>query len=182
MNLNMNNQKGFANIVLVIVLLVVLAGTSGYLLFNNRSTTPTLTPPIGEQPMSSPTPTTLTSPTPTPSSTPLSNGTECTDYSAVKLNNNQSFVYTYNNDNELRAIPEMKFEGVLKEYKKLPSGISTTLQRELTYNLDGKTIYTTKDDLSKYVGKRVILTGKNYKFELEGMQRDEIWPVNITCK
>lgn len=45
----MNNhisQKGFANIVLI-VLVVLLAGTTGYFILNNRSTSPT--PPVGEQ-------------------------------------------------------------------------------------------------------------------------------------
>jgi|SRR3989344_4750863 len=161
------NQKGFANII-VIIGVVLLAGITGYFMLNRQTALPT--------PISSP------SPSPTPTPIPLSNETKCTDYSIVSLNNDQSFVYTYNNDNKLRAIPETKFEGVLKEYKKLSPGIVTTLQRDLTYNLDGKAIYTTKDDLSKYVGKRVILTGKNYKFELEGTQRDEIWPVSIVCK
>ena len=119
------NQKGFANII-VIIGVVLLAGITGYFMLNRQTALPT--------PISSP------SPSPTPTPIPLSNETKCTDYSIVSLNNDQSFVYTYNNDNKLRAIPETKFEGVLKEYKKLSPGIVTTLQRDLTYNLDGKAI------------------------------------------
>ena len=100
----------------------------------------------------------------------------------MKVNNDQGFISTYNNDSELRAVSENKFEGILREYSKLPPGVNSTVMRHLTYNLDGKAVYTTKDSLSKYVGKRVILTGKNYKFELEGTQRDEIWPISIVCK
>jgi len=111
----------------------------------------------------------------------ISKEARCTDYSVAKINDDPSFIYTYNKDSGLQAIPEKKFEGILKEYDKLPPDVGTTVQRDLTYNLDGKAIYATKDDLSKYVGKRVILTGKNYKFELEGSQRDEIWPVSIVC-
>ena len=50
------NQKGFANIALI-VLVVILAGVAGYFALNNRSTTPTPVPPIDGQP---------TSPLPTP--------------------------------------------------------------------------------------------------------------------
>ena len=56
----MNNQKGFANIALI-VLVVVLAGVAGYFVLNNQSVEPTPTPPVNEQP------------TPTPSQ-PTSNG------------------------------------------------------------------------------------------------------------
>ena len=48
-----NLQKGFANIVLI-VLVVILAGVGGYFALNNRSATPT--PPIVEQPTPSPSP------------------------------------------------------------------------------------------------------------------------------
>ncbi len=44
------NQKGFANIALI-VLVVVLVGVAGYFALNNRSVEPTLTPPVtNEQP------------------------------------------------------------------------------------------------------------------------------------
>jgi len=108
--------------------------------------------------------------------------TKCTDYSVVRINNNEGFNYTYNKDVDRQAVPEKKFEGILKENSKLPPGVSSFVMRKLTYSLDDKLVYTTENDLSKYVGKRVILTGKNYKFELEGTQRDEIWPVSIVCK
>ena len=44
MNYHMN-QKGFANVILI-VLVVVLAGVAGYFALNNRSATPTPTPPV----------------------------------------------------------------------------------------------------------------------------------------
>ncbi len=62
------NQKGFAKII-VIVLVVVLAGVAGYFALNNRSTTPTPTPPIDKQPTSPLPP--ITSPTPSPKPTPI---------------------------------------------------------------------------------------------------------------
>lgn len=108
--------------------------------------------------------------------------TKCTDYSIVKINDNQSFIYTYNNESELQAIPEKNFEGVLKKYNKLSPDAGSTVMRGLTYGLGSKAVYTRNDDLSKYVGKYVVLTGKNFKFKLEGTQRDEIWPISIVCK
>ena len=62
------NQKEFANIILI-VLVVVLAGVAGYFALNNRSTTPTSTPPIDKQPISPLPP--ITSPTPSPKPTPI---------------------------------------------------------------------------------------------------------------
>ena len=48
----MSNQKGFANIALI-VLVVVLAGVAGYFVLNNRSATPTLTPSPAPTPSAS---------------------------------------------------------------------------------------------------------------------------------
>ena len=50
------NRKGFASIALI-VLVVVLAGVAGYFALNNRSTIPTPTPSINEQPIVTPSPT-----------------------------------------------------------------------------------------------------------------------------
>jgi hypothetical protein len=73
------NQRGFANIVLI-VLIVLFAGTVGYFVLNNRSATPTPTPPVGGQPTPTPSqPTNNNKPTPTkPTSnnnTPVANET-----------------------------------------------------------------------------------------------------------
>ena len=57
------SQKGFANIVLVVIIVAIVA-VGGYFALNNRSTIPTPTPPVGEQPTPSP------SPIPTPVVTP----------------------------------------------------------------------------------------------------------------
>lgn len=65
---NHMNQKGFINI-LLIVLVVVLAGVAGYFTLSNRSIAPTPTPLVGEQPTPSPSPTPTTPPKPTPTST-----------------------------------------------------------------------------------------------------------------
>ncbi len=73
----MNNQKGFANTVLI-VLVVILAGVAGYFALNNRSATPTPTPPItNEQPTLTPTKNNApiqTKPTPN-DNPPVTNGT-----------------------------------------------------------------------------------------------------------
>ena len=61
------NQKGFANIALIIFL-VILAGTVGFLALNQRSSIPTPTP----SPTPSPTPVQIPPPTPTPSSGSIS--------------------------------------------------------------------------------------------------------------
>ena len=62
----MNNRKGFANIVLI-VLVVVLAGVAGYFALNNRWTIPTPTPtPVVDQTSTS------TPPKPTPPRNPTS--------------------------------------------------------------------------------------------------------------
>jgi hypothetical protein len=51
---NHMNKKGFANVVLI-VLVVVLLGVAGYFALNNRSSTSTpLPPPVNEQPASTP--------------------------------------------------------------------------------------------------------------------------------
>jgi hypothetical protein len=176
------NQKNRLKSVLLIFLTVLLFGIIGYFTLSDDSVVPVQTFPNIENPVQSPTSSTPVSPMPIPASDKLSNKTKCTDHSIVKLNSDQDFTYTYNNDDELKIIAESKFEGVLMEYMKLPPDISTIVMRDLTYNLDGKAVYTSNDDLSRYVGKRVILTGKNYKFELEGTQRDEIWPVSIVCE
>ncbi len=63
--MNHMNQKGFANI-LLIVLVVILAGTVGYLAFNQKSSTSTSIP----SPTPSPSPTTTPSPTPSPTPAP----------------------------------------------------------------------------------------------------------------
>ena len=60
MNFNMNNQKGFANIVLIGVI-VVLVGVVGYLAFVKKSE-----PIVQQQPTPTPTQTGTPAPTPTP--------------------------------------------------------------------------------------------------------------------
>jgi hypothetical protein len=74
----MNNQKGFANIALI-VLVVVLAGAAGYFALNNRSAEPTPTPPVtNEQPTPTPSQPTKNEPAPTKptqnNNPPVSNG------------------------------------------------------------------------------------------------------------
>lgn len=56
------NQKGFANIILI-VLVVILSGAMGYLVFSQKSFAPTPTPSPTQNPTPSPTPL----PTPIPS-------------------------------------------------------------------------------------------------------------------
>ena len=98
----MINQKGFANIIVIVVVIAIVA-VGGYFVFVKKSE------PVAQQPTPSP-----VSPMPTPTTV------QCTDYSIVKVNDEQSFIYTYKNDSELRAISEKKFEGILREYNKLP--------------------------------------------------------------
>lgn len=68
----------------------------------------------------------------------------------------------------------------MRENELLPPGVYTTTMRELSYNLNGMDV-DTQEDLSKYVGKRVIIVGKNTKFELELTQRNELKPKTIAC-
>jgi len=64
------NQKGFVNIIIVIVGVIILAGAAGYFIVNQRTPSPTPAP----SPISSPNPTPTPTPTPnpTPTSTPKS--------------------------------------------------------------------------------------------------------------
>ncbi|TAL48750.1 hypothetical protein EPN83_03045 [Patescibacteria group bacterium] len=76
---NQMNQKGFANIA-IIVLAVVLVGVMGYFVLNNRPRTPTPTPTVNEGPTTTPSqPTNNNKPTsaePTQNnSPPVTNGT-----------------------------------------------------------------------------------------------------------
>lgn len=102
------------------------------------------------------------------------NGNSCPSASVVMLNTNQEFATGYT----AITSPEKSFVGLLIKNKK--SGANSVTQREYSYSLNGVNIYT-KDDLSGYVGKRVILVGKNYRLELEGATLDEIWPKSISC-
>lgn len=104
----------------------------------------------------------------------------CNDASIRKLNNAQAYVYQ-KEDYKKIGTPEIQFEGILTKNPPLPSNMATTLMRELTYKLNGINI-DTRDDLSEYINKVVIITGKVNKFQLEGRSLTEIIPVNITCK
>ncbi len=87
------DQKGFANIALI-VLVVILAGVAGYFALNNRSTTPTPVPPIDGQP-TSPSSTPTPSPSPTPQSTTFN---LIFKYGVGAKNELNTFTQTYTKD------------------------------------------------------------------------------------
>ncbi|MFH1366428.1 MAG: hypothetical protein ABIH38_00370 [Patescibacteria group bacterium] len=99
------------------------------------------------------------------------NESECKDFDVRSLEEDY-----YKGINAL----EQEFEGILEKNEPLPPGVSTTVMRKLPYSLNGMDI-DTKEDLSEYVGKQVIMVGKNTKFELEDTQRNELKPKSIMC-
>ena len=78
------------------------------------------------------------------------------------------------------AVPEKQMVGMLEDNG--ASNAVTTLQRYSRYALGGKSLAPISKDLSAYVGEQVVVTGKQYKFELEGQLLDELWAKSISCR
>jgi len=78
------------------------------------------------------------------------------------------------------AVPEKQSVGILEDNG--PSNEFTTIQRYSRYSLSGKQLAPISQDLSAYVGKQVIVVGKQYQFELEGQLLDELWVKSISCR
>ncbi|MBN2585296.1 hypothetical protein JXA59_01440 [Patescibacteria group bacterium] len=80
------------------------------------------------------------------------------------------------------AIPEKQFVGILEDNGPNDSGVATTLQRYSRYAVSGQPLAPISQDLSAYVGRQVIVIGRQYQFELEGQLLDELWAKSISCR
>ena len=78
------------------------------------------------------------------------------------------------------AVPEKQSIGILEDNG--PSSGATAIQRYSRYSLSNRPLAPISEDLSAYVGKQVVVTGKQYKFELEGQLLDELWAKSISCR
>lgn len=150
---------GWRKALLWVFVIVMIAGTAGYILLRKQAfvVSSSLIPTM--QPAQEPLPV-----------------TSCTDLNVKTLTTPNGYNY-----GELKALPEAQFEGVIGKYKEPPKGTNSIIMRDLPYHLNNKPL-ATPDDLSEYVGEHVVITGKNYQFQLEGSWRDEIWPISIACK
>lgn len=100
--------------------------------------------------------------------------TKCTDHSVVR--------FPISDSTDPRA-SEVKLEGILKRFS---SDTASYIMNDPQYFVDGKGIYARENEqalLSEYVGKRVILTGKNDRpFPLEGRTSVDFRLTSIACK
>ncbi|MFA5270334.1 MAG: hypothetical protein WC400_01865 [Patescibacteria group bacterium] len=78
------------------------------------------------------------------------------------------------------AVPEKQSVGILEDNG--ANNEVTIIQRYSRYSLSGKSLAPISKDLSAYVGRQVIVIGKQYQFELEGQLLDELWVKSISCR